>query len=131
MAVHSCAECGLVHDALVAEEREPVEVTIARINADRDIQVARAAARSEADYNDTRIEVARIEAKAEVQAAEVEGEVIAAAIEASDVEAEPIEIVAPDIINDTDIDIEEDAPPPAEGSPVPETSKKSVGFGMW
>jgi uncharacterized Zn finger protein len=131
MAVHSCAECGLVHDALVAEEREPVEVTIARINADRDIQVARAAARSEADYNDTRIEVARIEAKAEVQAAEVEGEVIAAAIEASDVEAEPIEIVAPDIINDTDIDIEGDAPPPAEGSPVPETSKKSVGFGMW
>jgi hypothetical protein len=131
MAVHSCAECGLVHDAIVAEEREPVEVTIARINADRDIAVARASARSEADWNTTRVEVAKIEAKAEVESAVVEGEVIAAAIEASDVEAEPVEIVAPDIITDTDIDITEDAPPPAEeGSPVP-NAKKSAGFGMW
>jgi hypothetical protein len=131
MAVHSCAECGLVHDAIVAEEREPVEVTIARINADRDIAVARASVRQEEAYNETRVEVAKIEAKADVEAAVVEGEVIAAALEASDVEAEPIEIVAPDLVTDVDIDNElEAAPPETDGSPVPEASKPR-GLGMW
>ena len=129
MAVHSCTECGLVHDAIVAEEREPVEVTVARINAERDIAVARAAARQEADYNDTRVEVAKIEAKADVESAVVEGEVIAAALEASDVEAEPIEIIAPDVVQDVDVDIE-DAPPETDGSPVPSESKPR-GLGMW
>ena len=131
MAVHSCAECGLVHDAIVAEEREPVEVTIARINAERDIAVARANVRQEEAYNETRVEVAKIEAKAEVEAAVVEGEVIAAALEASDVEAEPIEIVAPDVVTDVDIDNQlEDAPPETDGSPVPAEGKKH-GLGMW
>lgn len=131
MAVHSCPDCGLVHDAIVAEEREPVEVTIARINADRDIAVARSGARQEEGWNESRVEVAKIEAKAEVEAAAIEGEVIAAALEASDVEAEPIDIVAPDMITDVDIDNElEDAPPETEGSPVPEASKPR-GLGMW
>ena len=131
MAVHSCAECGLVHDAIVAEEREPVEVTIARINADRDIAVARAGVRQDEAYNETRVEVAKIEAKADVEAAAIEGEVIAAALEASDVEAEPIEIVAPDVVTDVDVSNElEDAPPVTDGSPVPAEGKKH-GLGMW
>lgn len=131
MAVHNCADCGLVHDAIVAEEREPVEVTIARINADRDIAVARSAARQDESWNETRVEVAKIEAVADVEAAAIEGEVIAAALEASDVDAEPIEIVAPDMVTDVDIDNElEDAPPETEGSPVPEADKPR-GLGMW
>jgi hypothetical protein len=131
MAVHACTECGLIHDMAVTEERESDEVRIARINADRDIAVARYAARQDADWNDTRAEVARIEAKAEVQAAEIEGEVIAAALEASDVEAEPVEIIAPDLVNDVDVDASEDAPPETgEGSPVPVPEKKT-SFGMW
>lgn len=130
MAVHSCTECGLVHDALVAEERESDEVRIARINADRDIAVARYAARQEADWNETRVEVAKIEAKADVETAEVQAEVIGAAIEASDIpEAEPVDYVAPDIIVDTDVDTEEELPEP-QGSPVPAPAKKP-SFGMW
>lgn len=129
MAVHTCEGCGLVHDAIIAEEREPVEVTIARINAERDIAVARANVRQEETYNGTRVEIAKIEAKAEVEAAAIEGEVIAAALEASDVDAEPVEIVAPDIVTTVDTDIEQ-APPETDGSPVPDEPKKK-GLGMW
>jgi hypothetical protein len=130
MAAHTCETCGLLHDAPVTEAPEAVEVTIARIQADRDIAVARYAARQDADYNETRVEVAKIEAKADVESAAIEGEVIAAAIEASDVpEAEPVEYVAPDLVIDNEA-VNEDAPPEPEGSPVPETTTKT-SFGMW
>ena len=60
----------------------------------------------------------------------VEGEVVAAALAASEVEAEPIEIVAPDIAVDVD-QVNEDAPPETEGSPVPSEASKPRGFGAW
>ena len=130
MAVHNCTECGLMHDAIIAEEREPVEVTIARINADRDIAVARAAIRQDEAYNETRVEVAKIESGAMVDAAEVQAEVIGAAIEGSDQEPpEPLEIVAPEFVNN-DVEVNEDAPPAPEGSPVPAPEKKT-SFGAW
>jgi hypothetical protein len=106
------------------------EVEIARINAERDVKVAQISARGERDWNETRVEVAEIEADAEVEAAAVEAEIISEAIEASDVPpAEPIEIIAPETIPD---DETEDAPPETEeGSEAPDSGQRKVGLGMW
>lgn len=133
MAVHSCEACGLVHDAIVAEEREPVEVTLARIASEQAIQVARIQAGADRAAAAAAIEVAHEEARGEVEAAEAQAELLGDAIEAStadDEAPEPLEIIAP--VTDVDITEEEDdAPPPAEGSPVPAPEKKTRGLGMW
>ena len=129
MAAHICETCGLLHDMPAAPE-ESDEVKIARINAERDMKVAQLSARQDREWNETRVEVAEIEAEAAVETAEVQAEVIGAAIEASDLPpAEPVEIIAPEIVNDVDNKIE-DAPPELEGSPEPVAEKKTT-FGMW
>lgn len=128
-----CPHCGNPADTITgappAEEREPMEVQLARIEADKEITIAKLQARQEHGYNETRIEVAEIEADAMVEASAAEAEILGAAIEASDTpDAEPIEIIAPEPVDE---DGPEDALPPAEGSPVPETHSKSRGLGMW
>jgi hypothetical protein len=129
MAAHVCPDCQLLHDMPSAPE-ESDEVKIARINREADIRIAQLSARQDRDWNETRVEVAEIEAGAEVESAVAEAEIIGAALEASDVpEAEPIEIIAPDMVQDVDVDLEEELPP-TEGSPVPSESKPH-GLGMW
>jgi NMD protein affecting ribosome stability and mRNA decay len=126
-----CADCGVDHHAGEREERTAIdrEIELARINAKRDVDVARINARVDRDGLETAEAIAEVEAEAAVEAAVVQGEVVAAALEASDVEAEPIEIVAPDIAQNVDVDMSEELPP-AEGSPVPAETKKH-GLGMW
>jgi hypothetical protein len=129
-----CPHCGNPVEELavaaIAEEREPVEVTLARIAADQAIQVARieaSARRAEAAAAEV---IAETEADATVDAAEVQADAITAALEQDDEPApEPLEIIAPDLSTDVDIE-QDDAPPPQEGSPVP-TAPKKAGFGMW
>jgi predicted nucleic acid-binding Zn-ribbon protein len=131
MALHSCAECGLPHDAVVAEERESEQYRLAKLESETRIKLAQIERSSVRLDVEAAVEVAEVQAEAEVEAAAVEGEIISAALEASDVEAEPIEIVAPDMVTDVDIDNQlEDAPPETDGSPVPEASKPR-GLGMW
>jgi len=131
MAVHTCADCGLIHDAIVAEERETEAYRLAKLESETRIKLAQIERSEVRQEVEAAVEVAELQADAEVEAAAVEGEIVAAALEASDVEAEPIEIVAPDMVTDVDIDNElEDAPPETEGSPVPEASKPH-GLGMW
>jgi hypothetical protein len=130
MAAHVCETCGLLHDALVAEERESEAYRLAKLESETRIklaQIERSAARQEVE---AAVEVAEVRADAEVEAAAVEAEVIAAALAASDVEAEPIEIVAPDVVQDVDVEVDEDAPPETDGSPVPSAPSKAT-FGMW
>lgn len=126
-----CPDCGADHHAGEREERLAVdrEIELARINAKRDVDVARINARVDRDGLETAEAIAEVEAEAAVEAAVVEGEVVAAALEASDIEAEPIEIVAPDIAQSVDVDMSEELPP-GDGSPVPAESKKH-GLGMW
>lgn len=129
MAAHICVDCGLLHDMPAAPE-ESDEVKIARINREADVRIAQMSARQDRDWNETRVEVAEIEAEAQVETAVAEAAIIGAALEASDVpEAEPIEIIAPDLVQDVDVDVDE-APPPTDGSPVPAESKPR-GLGMW
>lgn len=130
-----CPHCGNETEQFIAiapPVADPVdrEVEIARINAERDIKVAEIAARQDRNWNETRVEVAGIEAVAEVESAEATAEVIGEvlAIEAGpDAPAEPVIIDAPQAIAE---DEPEDAPPETEGSPPPAVKSK-IGLGAW
>jgi hypothetical protein len=126
-----CEDCGNGHECTAAgrESVESDEVKIARINREADVQIAKLGARTERDWNETRVEVAEIEADAAVEAAAAEAEVVGAAIEAGIApEPEPVIIDAPEAIADAEPD---DAPPPAEGSAPPEPKAKAAGLGFW
>lgn len=131
-----CPSCGSeVEQAIVlaspAADAVDREVEIARINADRDVAVAKISARQDKDWNETRVEVAEIEAEAEVESAVAEAEIIGDAIEANGAGtdmADPIIIDAPEAIAEDD---PADAPPEVEGSEPPAPERKSTGLGMW
>lgn len=131
-----CPHCGneteqLIPVASPVTDAVDREVEIARINAERDIEVAKIAARQDRDWNETRVEVAEVEAEAEVAAAVAEAEIIGDAIEASGADtdmAEPIVIDAPEAIAE---DAPDDAPPEVQGSEPPAPSRKSAGIGFW
>lgn len=134
-----CPHCGseteLVIAAATAADTVDREVEIERIRAERDIEVARINARQERDYNETRVEVAAIEAEAEVGAAEATAEVVAAAIAGPpepETEADPIIIDAPQLPAGDDLDGQgDDEPPPADDDHSPKTPGKPRGLGMW
>lgn len=126
-----CEDCGNGHECTAAgrEPAESDEVKIARINREADVAIAKLGARQDRDWNETRVEVAGIEAEAEVAAAVAEAEVVGAAIEAGiEPQPEPVIIDAPEAIAE---DAPEDAPPPAEGSEPPAPKSKSAGLGFW
>lgn len=86
MATHDCPECGLVHS--VPERGESEAVRIARINADRDVEVARlqrAETRLETEaalaavevVTEGEAEIAEIEAESGVEAAEAVADALA------------------------------------------------------
>lgn len=126
-----CQHCGNEVDQTPGEHEhaEPMEVTLARIEADRAIQVARISANAQRAEAAAAGEIAETQADASVDAAEVQAEVIAAAIEGSDQPPpEPLEVIAPEFVNN-DVDID-DAPPAPEGSEPPAPKEKAT-FGAW
>lgn len=123
-----CPECGTDHHAGdVIEDESPVtvvdntvtpaEVEIARINAERDIKLARIAAGMQDAERDEQL--ARAEGKADAL------EQIVTPPE-PDPEPDPVVIDAPPVDDTPD-----DAPPPTEGSPAPEPHNRSRGMGVW
>jgi len=89
-----CPNCGTPLDgSLPRPEPEPEAVTLARINAERDVKVAQISARQERDWNESREAIAEVEAEAAVEVAAAEAEVIGeiiAAETADPPEAEPL-----------------------------------------
>lgn len=124
-----CADCGTGHECEAAtESRTNPEVEIARINADRDVAVARLAARSVRDELETAETIAETEADAAVESAVAEAEVVAAAIEGGVAPApEPVIVDAPPV----EEDVIEDAPPEVEGSEPPAPTTRKIGLGAW
>jgi predicted nucleic acid-binding Zn-ribbon protein len=129
MALHNCPDCGLPHDTIVADERESEAYRLAKLESDTRIKLAQIERSEVRQEVQAAVEVAEVQADAAVEAAVVEGEIVAAALEASDVEAEPIEIIAPDVVQDVDVDTTEELPE-NDGSPVP-AEPKPHGLGMW
>lgn len=129
--IHSCPDCGLVHDHVQPPAEDP-QVAIARIQAESAAEIARITAHSDRDWNETREAVAAIEADATVEAAAIEAEVIGDAIESAGVsEPDPVIIDVPGQPG-PEPDDDPEALPPAEGSPAPEpAARKSLGLGMW
>lgn len=127
-----CPHCGGPADSLpvpVVETGESEAVILARIDADRAIEVAKIQTRQERDYNETRVGVAEIEGAAKVASAEAEAEVIAAALTPEESpEPEPIVIDAPQV---TDVQADDDAPPPADDDHQPHAPSKARGLGFW
>ncbi len=131
-----CPDCGTGHECEAqAPAGESPEVAIARINAERDIAVAKLQARMAREELAIVEEVAETEAEAEVGAAVAEAAGMAAAAEViagtdaePEPEPEPFVIDAPQQIVE---DVHDDAPPPAEGSPAPEPQRKRTGLGVW
>lgn len=129
MTAHVCTDCGLLHDMPGAVE--DAAVAIARIEAENRLAIAKLETRTDRHIADTEAEtdvvVAEMFADAEVETAVAEAEVLGAAIEASD--TDPAEIIVPPA--EPVEEAPEDAPPPAEGSPVPSGKRGSSGLGYW
>lgn len=129
-----CPECGTPHECNAeGESRTPPEVEIARINADRDVAVAKLTARMNREELGTAEAIAETEADAQVDTAEAEAEVIGAILaEGGGGEPEP---ATPPIMIDAPVDVSQEADPeelpPAEGSPAPEPERKTRSLGMW
>lgn len=129
-----CPHCGSPVEELpgapAASESEAV--ILARIEMEKQIELAKLARRTELDYNETRVVVAEIEADAEVASAEATAEVVAAVIESGGDDGGedqgPIIIDAPEAIAEDEPD---DAPPEVEGSEPPVPKSKSAGLGFW
>ena len=130
-----CPHCGaetenIIPVAPAVTETVNAEVEIARIQAARDVEVAKIQARQDKDWNETRVEVAEVEAAAEVASAEATAEVVAAVIDANGDEP-PAEPAVIDVTGAMVEDAPEDAPPEVEGSVPPAAKGKSAGLGFW
>lgn len=91
MDLHACPDCGLTHSA-AGERPESDEVKIARLNKERDVEIARLSRSEMTHMDETAIEVAEIEAGAQVDTAEAIAPAIAAAGD-SDPEPDPVPVV--------------------------------------
>jgi hypothetical protein len=126
---HYCAACGEIHGGT---GRESEEVKIAKINAERDIEVAKLQRAETRDYTEAATEQTEIAAQAEVAVAAVEG---AAAVEEAIVENEVLEeIVNPEppettvvVQQESGPEEDEEAGTPPETTPV-QSESKSNGF---
>lgn len=129
-----CPECGADHHAEDREAQAAVdrEIEIARIHAERDIRVAQISARQDRDWNETRVEVAEIEATADVESAAAEATVVATILGSDgDQDQEPLIIDAPPI-SEPEPDPTDDAAPPPIDDHVPADDKpRKHGLGMW
>lgn len=130
-----CTHCGgeveRVPEVAAVAETVSAEVQIAQINADRDIKVEQIKARQEKDWNDTRVEVAAVEAEAEVAAAEATAEVIGEVIASGsgDADPEPENDPAPVVVTaEPEDNGEELAPPEAEHHDITPAKKPVWGF---
>lgn len=130
-----CPNCGAPHEcaALAAANRDDPAVLIARIQADRDVTLAKLGARQDAALNEHLENVAEIEADTAVDVAVAEAVVadtiIGAELAAADQPAEPVVIDAPPVQINQDVDQDQELPP-VEASPEPAAEKKR-GLGMW
>lgn len=132
-----CPDCGEGHECEGQAAAGPSDaVRIAEIERDQAIQLARIAARTERDWNETNAEVREMEAGAAVDVAVAEAAGVAAAAEVitegGDQAAAVIEL--PGDVGDGDGDDVQAAEelPPADASPEPPApAEHKRGLGMW
>lgn len=120
-----CPECGTGHDCTISSGPAP-EVEIARINAKRDVEVAkieRGNLRAELETEET---IAEIEAIADVEEAEAVAETIGTMLAEPAGDPEPPPDVEPVVV--VHEEPEPDIPPPPAGEPRPPKPPKNPGW---
>ena len=119
---HYCSACGEIHGG---HSGETEAIKIAKINADRDVEVARLARAEARQEIDAGVEETKIEAEAAVDAAVVEAQVLEELAT-----PEPVAVAGapePEVISE-EPEAEPEPETPPETEPVPSGSK---GGGMW
>lgn len=131
-----CPDCGTPHEceAQAAVAGDDAAVKIARIQAERDVTLAKLGARQAAGERETIEAITETEAETAVDVAIAEAVVadtiLGAQLAGATEEPEPLVIEAPPVQVNTDVDTEE--LPPAAASPAPEPAeRKTHGLGMW
>lgn len=125
---HFCSACGEPHGT--GTVKDPA-IEIAKINAARDVEVAklnRGEFKATPDELETQVEVAQIEADAQIGAAEAIGDALADAAP-----AEPAVIQEPTEVTELDgeDDLAEAEPPEVTSSPTPREPKKATHWGAY
>lgn len=125
-----CPECGTGHECDNAPAGAPnPDVEIARINAKRDVEVARLTAGIERDMNETALDIAEVEAVAGVAEAEAVADALTDVL--APPEPEPVvmpeSIPAPEPTGPPEPDV---APPPDDGGATFHESKKTPVWGF-
>lgn len=119
---HYCSACGEIHGG---HSGETEGVKIAKINAERDIEVARLARAEARQEIEADVTEAKIEAEIATDAAVIEAEVLGELITPAPAAAAPAP--EPEII-ETEPEPEPEPEPPPEAEPQP---SESGGGGMW
>jgi hypothetical protein len=128
MTLHTCTDCGLMHDH-PGDYQPPTSdaVRIAELETHRDVEVARLSARAEHEATEAAVDVAEVQAGAELATAEGQLEGTLAVIDAitpdEPAEAEP----APDPVI-------VDAPAPGPDAPEPPEiphQREPAKAGLW
>lgn len=121
---HYCSACGEVHGG---SSRESEEVKIAKINADRDIEVAKLSRAEMREMNEAHTEQTEIEAGAAVEQTAIEAEAITEI--GVPPEAEPaVPVVEAPVVVEAPQESVDEPPAPPETEPAPSHSR---GGGMW
>lgn len=133
MTMKYCTDCGTGHECEAAQSpgTNP-DVEIARINARRDVEVARLTAGMERDANETEVEVAAIEAESGVAEAEAVADALTEVLTPPDPEPQPP--ADPIIVTDVQDDDTSDELPPRDdrdhdsSGPGPRSPARKTGF---
>lgn len=128
MVPHYCAACGEMHGGNAG--KDPA-IKIAEINAQRDIEVARLnreGFQRSSEELAAEVEVAEIEAGAQVESAEAIGDALAPA----DPVEPPTEVLTEDSeVTDDEGEEAEPEPPETASSPTPREPKKATHWGAY
>jgi len=130
--IHSCQECGVVHDHPTPQVNPEVE--IARINAESALAIAKLQSRTDKSVSEIEAESAVEVAEAQ---AEIMGTVLLAEANATDEVADEVPESSPVVVStpiiDSGNDIEEAPEPPKhdESEDEPKPKKRSFGLGAW
>jgi len=130
--IHSCADCGMLHDAPAL--REDSAVAIARIEAEARVAVAKLQARADSH-------AVEVEAESAVDVAQAQAEVVATVLAADpepvvveEAPADPPVVINSPIVDSGDEIVDETAPPARDESEHDDDEsapKRSRGLGMW
>lgn len=122
--MHNCPECGLAHEEMGKPATDPM-VTIAKVEAERDIEVAKIAAGVSRDEMMREIEALRAELTVRREEPPVaETEITQVEVDAEPALEEPPAELPAEVMPEPDPEPE----PPAETEPMHQEEKRSKGW---